>query len=327
MGVKMAKFKPQFQRLVFIDQEIGKGAYPNCSTLARTWETSTKTIQRDIDYLKWQMNAPIAYDAIRRGYHYTEKNYRLPAIDIKESDLFAIYIAEKALKQYENTPIYGKLVSIFEKIENLLPEKITVRPSWISSRFSFFGEHTTKIDPAIWDSVFTALQKQRSLNIQHQVPGYEEPVPRQIDPYHVVSYRGEWYVIGFCHYKKEIRTFGISRIKKAEIMDKHFKIPQDFDFDKLIGSHFGILWSGREYRVRIRFADCQAPYIKERDWHPTQTIKENKDGSVVLSFKTNHLYEVKRWVLSWGTGAKVLAPRELVEAIKRETKGMVGYYK
>jgi len=63
------------------------------------------------------------------------------------------------------------------------------------------------------------------------------------------------------------------------------------------------------------------------DWHPTQTIRENKDGSIVLSFKTNHFFEVKRWVLSWGDGAKVLAPKELVEEVKQEIRDTARYYK
>jgi len=318
----MAKFKPQHQRLLFIDAEVRKGTYPNCSTLAERWETSTKTIQRDIDYLKWQMEAPIAYDPARRGYYYTEKTYRLPAIDINESDLFAIYIAEKVLKQYENTPIYRKLVSIFEKIENLLPEKVSVHPAWIETRFSVFCDQMTRIDPDIWDTVFTALREQKGLKIYHQVPGYEKPLPREIDPYHVVSYQGEWYVVGFCHYKEDVRTFGMSRIKKAEMLDSHFETPADFDFERLAGTHFGIIWSDKEYLVRIWFSADHAPYVKERDWHPTQTIKENKDGSIVLSFKTNHLYEVKRWVLSWGAGARVLGPKELNQSIMEDIEAI-----
>jgi predicted DNA-binding transcriptional regulator YafY len=74
--------------------------------------------------------------------------------------------------------------------------------------------------------------------------------------------------------------------------------------------------------VRIWFSADHAPYVKERDWHPTQTIRENKDGSMVLSFKTNHLFEVKRWVLSWGAGARVLGPKELNQSIMEDIEAI-----
>ncbi len=94
----MAKFKPQYRRLIFIDQKIRQGMQvgrlPNCSSLAEEWEVSRKTIQRDLEYLRDELNAPLEYDAIQHGYYYTEENFRLPAIRIRQSDLFAICIAE-----------------------------------------------------------------------------------------------------------------------------------------------------------------------------------------------------------------------------------------
>jgi len=38
----------------------------------------------------------------------------------------------------------------------------------------------------------------------------------------------------------------------------------------------------------------------------------------VLSFQTSGLYQVKRWVLSFGSQAKVLEPPELVSAVAQE---------
>ena len=68
-----------------------------------------KTIQRDLDYMRYQLDAPIEYSAKHRGYYYTEPNYQLPAISVKESDLFAIYLAEKLLEAIIDGQI-GRLV-------------------------------------------------------------------------------------------------------------------------------------------------------------------------------------------------------------------------
>jgi predicted DNA-binding transcriptional regulator YafY len=46
----------------------------------------------------------------------------------------------------------------------------------------------------------------------------------------------------------------------------------------------------------------------------------------MLSFTADHLYEVKRWILSWGGGVKVLAPEELVASVREELASALREY-
>ena len=315
----MKKFKPQHSRLLFIDKKIRDGEYPNCASLGIEWEVNRKTIQRDLDYMRASLDAPIAYHAGKRGFYYTEKNYQLPAMALNDSDLFAIFIAEKVLGQYENTPIYNRLRSVFAKIVESLPEKITVDPSFLDNKFSFFKGPLPKISAEVWESVFSGLRTLSTIRINHAKPG-DGPETRLIDPYHLVSYQGEWYVIGFCHARKDLRTFALSRIREAEETGKFFSIPADFNFKTTCRTRFGVQWSDRKYEVKIRFSARAAPYIRERQWQKNQKIVENNDGSIDLTFSVSHLLEVRRWVLSWGKMARVMAPAELVDEVKEELK-------
>lgn len=326
----MPRNKVQLQRLIFVDRHIRKGMksgnLENCSSMAAAYEVSYKSIMRDIDYLKHQCDAPIEYDAKRHGFFYTEDTWQLPAISISESDLFAICIARKALHQHRNTPIYGKLSSIFDKIENSLPDRVTVSPSWVDDRVSIFDDHRTDIDPQIWDRVAKALHHNKRLLVKYLKPGAEQADTREIDPYHVVNFQGEWYLVGFCHLRQEIRTFAISRIEETCESKEGFSISEDFNFTEFSGSHFGIFRSDEEQEVIISFAKEHAPYVREREWHPQQSIHNEKDGSLVLSFPTNHLFEVKRWIMSWGSGVKVIAPKELQDDIRLETRKVLQAY-
>ena len=110
------------------------------------------------------------------------------------------------------------------------------------------------------------------------------------------------------------------------ILPNVFRIPENFDFSKFTGSHFGVHWSDKEYRVEILFDPRVVGYIKERRWHPTQRIEEQSDGSIVLSLTVNHLLELKRWVLSWGEMAQVLAPDELVKDVQASSAAMASLY-
>ncbi|MBU0480605.1 MAG: WYL domain-containing protein [Proteobacteria bacterium] len=326
----MTRNKIQLQRLIFIDQAIREGmrqgVLANRSTMAARYEVSPKSIGRDIDYLKHQMDAPIEYDQQKHGYFYTEETYKLPAISISESDLFAICVARKALKQHENTPVYRKLVSVFRKIEQSLPDKVSVEPSWVDDRMSVLQERGTDIDPATWDKVAEALHHNRRLRLSYLKPGDTAEEEREIDPYHVVNFQGEWYVAGFCHRRRDIRIFALSRIKAAETLKAHFTIPDDFSFARFAGHHFGIFRGEKDHRVEIHFAQKHTPYVLEREWHPEQSITHADDGSVTLSFTSNHLFEVKRWILSWGSGVRVLAPPELVDAVRLELEEALQAY-
>ena len=118
----MKKYKPQHKRLLFIDNRISEGNFPNCSTLAEEWEVSSKTIQRDIvEYMRYRLNAPIEYSAQDRG-----------------------------------TPLYDRLSSVYKKIEDSLPEKQDDM-ELPNARFSVFSPPSTTIDPEIWDRAFNSV--------------------------------------------------------------------------------------------------------------------------------------------------------------------------
>ena len=322
--------KTQLQRLIFIDRMIRdgmqKGQLANCSTMAAEYEVSRKSISRDIDYLKNQCDAPIAYDRQRYGFYYTEGNYTLPAISISESDLFAISLARKTLQLYENTPIYQRLVSVFGKIENSLPEGVSVDPAWVDARMTVLPESRTLMNPMIWDVVVDGLRRCHRLKINYQKPGAGCGRQRSVDPYHILNFQGEWYLIGHCHLRHEVRIFAISRVKEVAFSEEHFVVPHDFSFDRFSAGNFGIFRGEREFQIKILFSPEHRPYVEEREWHSSQSLERQDDGSVLLTFVSSHLFEVKRWVLSWGAGAKVLEPPELAADIRGELQKALQAY-
>jgi predicted DNA-binding transcriptional regulator YafY len=322
----MAKYKPQHQRLLFIDRKIQEGRFPNCRSLAQEWEVSGKTIQRDLDYLRYELEAPLAYSARERGYYYSEPRYQLPAMDVKESDLFAIYLAEKLLQQYEGTPVYHNLCQVFQKIEDSLPAKTSLGPGSDFSRFSFFSAAQTMIRPGIWQTVFDGLRTLHSLEIRYQAAGDPGASRRRIDPYHGVRFEGDWYVIAYCHLRQSIRTFSLARITQATLTGTRFTLPADFDFQAVTASHFGVHWGSAPTEVQVVFSKKVAPYIRERTWHASQVLRDQADGGLVMELTVSHLLELKKWLLSWGSQARVLSPPALARELAAEVRAMARLY-
>lgn len=318
------KDKTQLLRLIFIDKKIREGMrtgqLANCSSMAAEYEVSAKSILRDIDYLKHQCEAPIEYNSSKRGYYYSEETYTMPAINISASDLFAIAIAQKALEHYEDTPIYSKLVNVFKRIEESLPGQVSVHPEWIDNRISIIQHQRTAIHTQIWSTIAGAMQQNRTISMVYHKPLGKTGKRRQVDPYHLVSYQGEWYLIGHCHLRERILTFAVSRIESASTTNTTFRIPPNFDYQQHSASGFGIFSGSTRHQIVISFDAAHAPYIQERQWHPSQEIVIHKDGSLTLTMTTSHLFDVKQWILSWGAGAEVIQPKELRDEIRDELK-------
>ena len=322
----MKKFKPIHARLLFIDLKLREGKFPNCSSLSKEWGTiGSRTIQRDLNYLRYEMDAPIEYSKEKRGFYYVEPQFQLPAFDLKESDVFALYLASKLLVHYQDTPVYDNLQTVFQKITASLPSNIPLASTNTSSRFTVIPTATTKIDPVVWATVSRSLRESHTIEIYYRIPG-TAPTVRRIDPYHGVSYAGDWYVIAFCHLRKAIRVFSMARIIKAQLSQATFKVPADLNLDMLKNSYFGLHWGERDTRVRILFNKDIAEYIKERIWHPSQTIKEQPDGSIVFTLMIQSLQELKRWILSWDHLATVLEPQSLADDIKATLGQMMNNY-
>ncbi|EIT86696.1 DeoR family transcriptional regulator [Fictibacillus macauensis ZFHKF-1] len=51
---------------------------------------------------------------------------------------------------------------------------------------------------------------------------------RLIDPYKLIYWKNKWYVIGFCHLRKEIRSFRVDRIEHLSPSQKKFNRPEHF---------------------------------------------------------------------------------------------------
>ena len=315
----MPKFKPQYKRLLFIDREIRGGRFPNCSKLAKEWETSTRTMQRDIDYLKYELNAPIEYDAIKHGFYYADPTWFLPSVMLSEGDLMALLIGQQAMHMYRGTPVADELQRIYSKLADLLPETIAMGPEFIQARFSFFNPPSRPIEPAIWKTLLRALLHQKVLEIAYRSPTRGKAVPHLIHPYHVVNLEGDWYVLAHEERWDDLAQFAISRIQTATLTERTFTVPADFDADAVMKNRFGRnLHTGhsKTTMVRLLVAPALANYVSEKVWHPKQKLIKKSGGRMELRIPVPSTRDIEPWILSLAENVKVLEPLDLRKRVQ-----------
>jgi WYL domain len=74
----------------------------------------------------------------------------------------------------------------------------------------------------------------------------------------------------------------------------------------------------RPQRIEIEFDVQIARHIQSRDWHPTQQLRTDVDGSVRLTVDACPDRMLRRWILSFGPLARVVSPTTLAERIIEE---------
>jgi len=149
--------RPPLERMMRIHSAINSGRLPNATKLASEMEVSTKTIQRDVEFMRDRMGLPIDYDAQRYGYFYTEPVDGFPSLQITEGELVALVVAEKALQQYRGTPFEKRLLTAFKKLERSLPDTVSLNLAEWTQTISF----RTTAEPWTWGSSTSSPSRPR----------------------------------------------------------------------------------------------------------------------------------------------------------------------
>ena len=306
-----------------IHQAVSSGKFPNASLLARQIEVATKTIHRDIEFMRDRLNLPIEFNSGRNGYHYTEEVSAFPTMQITEGELFALVVAEKALQQYRGTSFEKPLLSAIKKMEQALPDTISLNLADLEQAISFRTRAEPLLDLKIFDVLAKAVSRRQQLELAYRKPGQKEGERRMVDPYHLANINGEWFLFAYDHARKDIRTFVPARIQFARPTGKTFERSQKFSLEDRLRDSFGVHSGEGEYDVVIRFNSRVADYIREKKWHESQQLRELKGGGVELRMKLSGLVEVGRWILGWGGDARVIRPRELIEIVRRSARQML----
>ncbi len=316
------------ERLSALDRAIRAEEFPNATTLARALEVCPRTVQRDIEFLRDRLGAPVVFDHRRNGYAYSDPDYRLPLLSLTEGELIALFLAERVLQQYRGTPYGADLARAFAKLTAGLGEAVTVDLRHLGGLHSFRTTAAMEFDPEVFRDLVSATTHHRRIELTYWTASRDAETRREVDPYHLASVDGQWYLVGFCHLRNAVRMFAPARIRALRVTGMTFLPPDGFNIEEHLGRSFAVLRGGEDeiHRVLLRFTGAAVKYVRERTWHPSQTMEATPGGNLIVSLAVSHLREVERWVLSWGADCEVLGPPELREGVAAEAARIAARY-
>ncbi len=274
-----------------------------------------------------RLHAPLRFDRAKNGYCYTDRTYCLPPCRFTEGELVAILLAERLLQEYRHTPYAQALGTAFAKITAYLPQTVSIDLAHLAAAYSFRHQAIEAGDADRFAQLDRAIRAGRQLELVYWTASRDQTLRRVVDPYHLASVGGDWFLIAYCHLREDTRMFAPSRIQELRETGKSFERPVDFRIADYLDAGFrAVRGTGPPRTVRLRFAARAARYVRERRWHTTQQMASEPDGSLVMTLAVNHLLEVKRRALSFGADCTVLEPAELREEMAAEIARMTQHY-
>jgi proteasome accessory factor B len=323
---RSGRSRPPLERMLRIHQALQSGGFPSAHALARDLEVSTKTIYRDVEFMRDRIQLPVAYDDRRHGFHYTQEVSAFPTLQITEGELVAILVAEKALQAYRGTMFERPLLSAFQKIAANLPETISLNLAEWDSTISFRTSVEPVVNLELLDRLARATAHREQLRLVYRKPGETDGTPRVVDPYHLANINGEWFLFAFDHLRQDLRTFAPSRIVSLNLTGERFDRPASFSLAEHLRGSFGVHSGGVPQRVVLRFAPQAADFIREKRWHPSQRLQERAGGELDLELELANLEEIQRWVLSWGGHAQVIEPAALAASVRSAARRLAAVH-
>jgi len=296
--------------------------------LAEEFGVTKRTLYRDLKALG-EAGYPLVSEVIEgTTYWKLEPSFKgVPPVTFTLNELMALYFSRKLVMSRVGSPFRVELESAFKKVESALPAKHVARLEKIEEMFTPLVKASKKTDlnKGVFETVQWALLNQNILKVEYKPRKSNRALPFEVHPYSLLFYKGEFYLLCFVP-GKGMRYFAIEGIKKAERMKDRFEIPEDFSTSDFLKVPFG-LFHGKPITVKVVFDKELSDYIQRTIWHPSQKIKELKDGRILLTMTASGKEEIKAWVLSFGSKAEISSPKLLRKEIKAVLSEATSQYK
>ena len=303
--------------------------------LANEFEVSERTIQRDFELLE-ELGFPVEHEEDEYGKRF----WRMPHDFFKTGPLVlslteavSLHLAEHFFAPLAGTHFAAGLRTMLEKIRSLIPDRaldyfreldqtLYVRRSGITD----YAAHAEKIEV-----LAEAARAQRRVEVEYRSLWRSDAYTTLFDPYGLVCFEGDLFLVGHSHQAGALRVFKVNRITAARATEHAFKLPADFHLADYFSSTFGIVQSqGEPVEVVVRFAGPAAALVEERVWHESQRLEwlpseetlfaphTDEPGDLQATYRLTNLVEFKRWLKGYGDAAEVIKPDWLRRELREE---------
>ena len=308
--------------------ERARGAGVTIDDLAALCDVTTRTIRRDLQALE-EAGFPLfddrSHDDGRTRWLVNGQAFKGLTAGLTVSELCALYFSRALVESLSGTPFRDDVESAFEKLSAVLtphmrgfldqlPRIIATKPDPMRRRPGDRDEVAR--EQQIISRALEATWHLRQATITYHSNSSDRTKSYLVHPYRLAYAQGGLYLLAYVPEYAEVRTFAIERLQDISVLEEKFtpieELP-DAAFPHSLGVH-----SGPPERVDIEFEPAVADYIRARQWHPSQQIREAATGGLTMTLDVCLDRALQSWILSFGPFARVVSPERLAREIAEQ---------
>jgi predicted DNA-binding transcriptional regulator YafY len=322
-------------RLLAIVLELQRKGTRRAEDLAATFETSVRTIYRDMQALS-EAGVPVI-GSPGQGYSLMD-GYFLPPVSFTPDESVALLLGMQFVEHRFDDDYASQARSARDKITAVLPRQVREEADRVRSSMKLLADGAPspgKTGGQTMQLLRRAILEERKVHFRYRKltrDGQEQdPTERTVSPYGLVLVNGSWLLLAHCGLRQEIRHFRLSRLDGLELLDEFFTKPPGFDLAQYTPP------DDRQLPVRVRASVRIADKLRESGHFFLEEIREGAEGTedmdggdaskrVELLFRVRQPADLLHTVLSWGAEAEVLEPEVLKELVRSEIISMLKSY-
>ena len=320
------------ERFYTIDRLLRNRRAVSLRQLMEELEVSRATVRRDLEYMRDRMAAPILWDPALRGYCYEpdEDNeggrYALPGLWFNASEVYALLTMDHLLTSLQPGLLEPHIEPLRARVRRLL-DSGDHSAREVQKRIRVLHMASRQTDRRAFGCIAHALLGRWRLTIRHLNRQAGETTERLVSPQRLAHYRDNWYLDGWCHLRKGLRSFAVDAIEHAELCDtQSAKEVSESTLEKALGTGYGIFAGEKIREAILRFSPTAARWVASEKWHSRQAGFFESDGSYRLTVPYSKETELVMDILRHGPDVEVLAPASLRDRVQEQLNATLAQY-
>jgi predicted DNA-binding transcriptional regulator YafY len=310
-------------RLLAIVLELQGRGRARAEDLAAQFETSKRTIYRDIEAL-CEAGVPVVATP---GQGYTlMAGYFLPPLTFTADEALTLLLGATFVAGQFDADYRAVANVAGRKIESVLPEarRAELHALRESLQIISLPHHADAAVPQLLGTLRTAILTRHTVQFHYHARHTAQPGiwarERRADPYTLTHIGGAWYLIAHCHERRAIRKFRLERIERLRTTADTFTRPTT-------SPSLGIdPQDDRRVVVRAIFTTEAARWVEEsRNFYVV--AQDHTPEGLVVTLRVRREEDVLAWLLGWGRQVRVLEPYSLRRRIAAELAATLGEYR
>lgn len=317
------------ERFYRIDALLQANRAVSLQRMLEVLQVSRATFKRDLEYLRDRLGAPIVWDRELRGYRYehapTEPTQKLPGLWFNAQEAHALLMMQAMLSQLQPTLLKAQIEPLKARLRALI-ETGQHAAADVEQRFRLLTTGQRVVANQHFEVVASALLSRRQLALRYYARARDEYSERVVCPQLLVHHRGNWYLVAWCHLRRDLRSFALDSIEQAHIVPTKARDVPASQLDVFIGRGYGIFSGANVQWATLRFTSERARWVARETWHPQQEQKWLPDGRLELRVPFTDARELAMDVMRHGAQVEVVAPQTLRDTVAREHREAANLY-